>query len=345
MLMNKELVQFAAGNTDFYEAAMSYFCDKEQGTEKKNLGHVAFMAEVERKSGVSRAGLEQNAWINHPSVRWASMAIVNSTIRAIVPATILPQFGVFADFRTQGFGDVTKFTIMPRSFYVTSKGGRAERTSFRQRKFATDITVAPVEHLVTVYRKMYNVLADKDNVFDFMTWVIASINTAMYGDALVALNTGLSTIPAGALNVTGAFDLKTLVKMAETVQYKNGGVKPIICGSATALMDVLPDSTSGYRMYVDGDAGKVELIRNVMGYDVLKLDNAVDATGNLVLPDNKIYVVSPSQDKLVKGVMTTSLSNSNEFYDNADLTQNFTTRLEWEFVFATAAYAGVFTVE
>lgn len=73
MLMNNELVQFAAGNTDFYEAAMSYFADKEQGSEKKGLMHTAFMAEIERKSGVAREGLELNAWINHPSVRWVNI--------------------------------------------------------------------------------------------------------------------------------------------------------------------------------------------------------------------------------------------------------------------------------
>lgn len=207
------------------------------------------------------------------------------------------------------------------------------------------MTIAPVEHIITVYRKLYNVLSGKDNVVDFMAWVIASVNADMYGEALAALTAGLATIPAGALQVNGAFDLKTLVKMAETVQYRNGGVRPIICGSATALMNVLPDSTSGYRMYVDGEgAGKVELVRNIMGYDVIKLDNAVDKSGNLVLADNKIFVVSPSQDKLLKGVVSQTLTNSNDFYENADLTQNFTERLSYAFAYASAASAGVYTI-
>lgn len=345
MITNKELIRFANGNTDFYEAAFAYFCDKEQSSENKNLTHQAYLAEVERKSGVKREGLEANAWIGHPSVKWASMAVITSTIRAIVPTTILPQFEAFADFRTAEVGDITKFTIMPRSFYTISKGGRSERTSFRQRKFTSDVTLVPEEHIITVYRRLYNVLAENDNVVDFMTWVIASLRTNMYTEALDALITGLSSIPAGALNVTGAFDMKTLVKMCETVQYRNGGVRPVIAGSATALMNVLPDSTSGYRMNVPGDGdGRIELLRSILGYDVLKLDNAVNMAGNLVLPDNKIYVISPSQDKLIKGVMTTTLSNSNEFYDNADITQNFSLRACYSFLYASAAYAGIYTV-
>lgn len=196
-----------------------------------------------------------------------------------------------------------------------------------------------------MYRRLYNVLADTDNVADFMTWVIASLRTDMYTEALTALTTGLAGIPNGSLNVTGAFDMKTLVKMCETVQYRNGGVRPVIAGSATALMNVLPDSTSGYRMNVPGDGdGRIELLRSILGYDVLKLDNAVTTAGELILPDNKVYVISPSQDKLIKGVMSTTLSNSNEFYDNADLTQNFTLRACYGFLYASAAYAGIYTI-
>lgn len=345
MITNKELIQFANGNTDFYEATFAYFCDKEQTSENKNLTQRAYLAEVENKSGVKREGLEFNAWAGHPSVRWASMAIVNSVIRAIVPSVILPEMGAFADIRTQEVGGITKFTVMPRSFYVVSKGGRSERVSFRQRKFATDVTLVPEEHIITVYRRLYNVLAETDNIVDFMVWVITSLRADMYGEALNALTTGLATIPAGALNVTGAFDMKTLIKMCETVQYRNGGVRPVIAGSATALMNVLPDSTSGYRMTTPADGtGEINIIRSVYGYDVLILGNAVNAAGSLVLPENKIFVISPSQDKLIKGVWTTTLQNSNDFYENADLTQNYTTRMNYAFMYASAAAAGVYTI-
>lgn len=346
MIMNPELIKFAADSqTGFYDAAMRYFCDGEKTADNKELMHKAFLAEVEHKSHFARGDMELNAWTTNPSVKWASLAIVDQVIRAIVPVTVLPQFNLFADFRTQGFGDITKFTVQPRSFYTISKGGRAERTSFRQRKFATDVTLTPEEHIITIFEKMYNVLSGRVNIADFMAWVLLSWQTDMYSEALVALNTGLTTIPNGSLNVSGAFDMKTLVKMCETVQYRNGGVKPIIAGSATALMNVLPDSTSGYRMNVDGEGnGSIELLRTIMGYTVMKLDNAVTKAGELILPDNKIYVISPSQDKLVKGVMTTQLSNSNQFYDNADLTSNFTMRGEYSFMYISSAYAGIYTI-
>ena len=274
----------------------------------------------------------------------ASFAVVDAVVNAILPQVFSNTFGVFADFRFVSLGDVVKFKIQPNQFFTVSKGGTGERTTHRQKDFAADVVVAPVEHIVTVYTDMYRVLAGKEDIADFVARVVLAIEQAMYGDALNALITGLSNLPVGSYNYTGAFDMKTLVKMAETVQVYNAGVRPIIAGSATALMNVLPDSTLGYRGNYDANGGSIELIKNVYGYDVIKMDNAAAQGGGLVLPDDKIFVVSPAQDKLVKGVVSNALTNSNQFYDNADLTSDYTTRKMWEFVYASAAKAGVYTV-
>ena len=274
----------------------------------------------------------------------ASFAVVDATVNAILPQVLTPAFGLFTDFRFVSLGDVVKFKIMPNQFFTVSKGGTGERTIHRQKDFAQDIIVAPVEHIVTVYTDMYRVLAGKEDIADFVARVVLAIEQAMYGDALNALMTGLTNLPSGTYNYSGAFDMKTLVKMAENVQVYNAGVRPIIAGSATALMNVLPDSTLGYRGNYDANGGSIELIKNVYGYDVIKMDNAAAQGGGLVLPDNKIFVVSPAQDKLVKGVVSNALTNSNQFYDNADLTSDYTTRKMWEFVYASAAKAGVYTV-
>ena len=74
------------------------------------------------------------------------------------------------------------------------------------------------------------------------------------------------------------------------------------------------------------------------------MNNAAAQGGGLVLPDNKIFVVSPAQDKLVKAVVSNALTNSNQFYDNADLTQNFTMRKDWNFEFVSAAFGGIYNI-
>ena len=348
MSMPNEVVQFAqtnGGNTDFYVAFQDYYFNRDKmDSEKHDKLQNAFFAEIIAKSGVSRDGLTTEAWVSHPSVQWAAFAVVDATVNAILPQVLTPAFGLFTDFRFVSLGDVVKFKIKPNQFFTVSKGGTGERTIHRQKDFAQDIIVAPVEHIVTVYTDMYRVLAGKEDIADFVARVVLAIEQAMYGDALNALMTGLNNLPTGTYNISGAFDMKTLVKMAETVQVYNAGVRPVIAGSATALMRVLPDSTLGYRGNYDANGGSIELIKNVYGYDVIKMNNAAAQGGGLVLPDDKIFVVSPAQDKLVKGVVSNALTNSNQFYDNADLTSDYTTRKMWEFVYASAAKAGVYTV-
>lgn len=69
-ILISEVVQFAAGNTDFYEAAYDNYHNP--SPEKETLLNKAFFAEVERKSGVSREGLTLEAWMSHPSVTWVN---------------------------------------------------------------------------------------------------------------------------------------------------------------------------------------------------------------------------------------------------------------------------------
>ena len=348
MSMPNEVVQFAqtnGGNTDFYVAFQDYYFNRDKmDSEKHDKLQNAFFAEIIAKSGVSRDGLTTEAWVSHPSVQWAAFAVVDATVNAILPQVLTPAFGLFTDFRFVSLGDVVKFKIKPNQFFTVSKGSVGERTIHRQKDFAQDIIVAPVEHIVTVYTDMYRVLAGKEDIADFVARVVLAIEQAMYGDALNALMTGLNNLPTGTYNISGAFDMKTLVKMAETVQVYNAGVRPVSAGSATALMRVLPDSTLGYRGNYDANGGSIELIKNVYGYDVIKMNNAAAQGGGLVLPDDKIFVVSPAQDKLVKAVVSNALTNSNQFYDNADLTSDYTIRKMWEFTYASASKAGVYTV-
>jgi hypothetical protein len=65
------------------------------------------------------------------------------------------------------------------------------------------------------------------------------------------------------------------------------------------------------------------------------------STFDMALKDDELYIVSPSSDKLVKGVIEgADLTNSNDFYDNANLTSNATINKRWAFEFLSNAVAG-----
>lgn len=190
---------------------------------------------------------------------------------------------------------------------------------------------------------MYSVLSGKESIAEFVRLVVTAVEQDMYAEAVTALTAGLSALSA-PYSYTGAFDMATLLNMAEQVQVYNQGVRPVIAGTAVALMNVIPDSASGYRGNYDANGGSINLLRGVYGFDVLKLDQAAAKNGGLVLPNDKIFVVSPSQDKLVKGAVSNTLTNSNQFYDNADLTEDFTYRKNYAFTYASAAKAAVYNI-
>lgn len=348
-ILTNEVIKFANGNTDFYEAALEYVADRKAGKsvgfEKTSLLDKAYFAEIERKSGVAREGMELNAWVSHPSVKWASFAIIDASINAILPVVVTPDLGLFADLRFAGFGDIIKFRVKPNTLYTVTKGSNGNRTTFRQRKHSADVIISPVEHYVTIYVNLLSVLAGKESIGEFMYNLVLAIEQDMYSEAVDAMVTGINAATSGTdLNESGAFDMKTLLKICEKVQVRNNGVRPIIAGTATALLNVIPNSADGYRLNVDGNGGSIALIRNVLDYDIVRMTQALAKNGQLTLPDNKLFIISPAQDKLIKGAVTSVLSNGNQAFNNADLTEDFTYRKDYDFVYATAATAAVYEI-
>lgn len=278
----------------------------------------------------------------------ATFAIVDALVNSVLPLTINPSVGLFTDMRYVSYGDMVHFKVMPRSLFVVSDGAHGERTSFRQMKAQGDVLVTPKEKIVTVFTDMYSVLAGKQDLAELVRLVVVSIETRMTTDAIGALNTGMAvgTYPA-ALSVQGAFSTQTLINLGQKVQAYNYGAKPVLMGTASALSKVIPDSALGYRMYADAVGGSVNIFKDFYGFTLMELPQV--ATGDyqnytLAMPDDTIYVISPSMDKLVKGVISNALTNSNQFYDNADLTQNFTYRKDWDFAFLSAAVGGLYKI-
>ena len=156
-----------------------------------------------------------------------------------------------------------------------------------------------------MYTDMFSVLAGKQDLGDFVRLVVMSIETEMTKDAMSALATGMAqgTYP-GALSIQGAFSTQQLITLCETVQAYNYGSKPVIMGTATALSQVIPDSSIGARINVDGLNGSIGIMKDYYGYTLMQLPQV--ATGDytnftLAMDPNSLYVISPAMDRLVKG--------------------------------------------
>ena len=353
-MLTNELKLFAGNNTDFYVAFDEYYACKADSTRTPSISMAemsekiqnGFFAEVERLSGANRAD-NPNAWMANPMVQWACFAIIDAEINSLVPQYITNSLAPFVDFKVVGYGDVVKYDVKPRALYTVSRGGNGERTSFRQKSFKGTVVVAPIEHIVTVYTDMYAVLAGKEDLADFVRLVVLSVERELTADALTALNNGLTAANYPAQFIEeGVWSAQSAIQLGQRLQAYNYGAKPVIMGTAAALSRVLPDQSAGYRMSVAGADGAVRIMKDFYGFELFELTQIPNGKDfGTMLDDDTLYFVSPSAGKVVKGVMSNTLTNGNQYYDNADITSNFTTRKSWDFAFISEGYAGKYIIK
>lgn len=362
MAISNEIIAFANGNTDCYVAFADYHNHKAAEEWGQNMGaydksvsladksakvRTAYFAELERLSGCKMDESNKDFFFANPMVKYANFAIVNAMVNVVLPGYVRATFAPFVDFHTVGYGDVLNLKIPAKTLYTVSKGARGERTSFRQKKYAGNLILSPIEHIITTYVDMARVYAGKDDLAEAVRAIVISIEIDMNVEIMSALSAGLAaaSYPA-AFKESGAFDGKKLVQLAQRVQAYNMMAKPVIMGTAAALMNVLPDSTLGGRIMIDGANPVINYVKDFYGFPVYELPQAPTGSADfgLALDDTKLYIVSPAVNKVVAGVMSTALTNSNQFYENADISQNFTMRKGYDFQFTGGAWIGEYDI-
>lgn len=372
--MNKlsdQIVAFSGGKVDAYTKFQDYYNHYSAEVLKKNIGtystvnkegkiisfaekndqmHDVMLKEVERVTGMSRpAGVADEMWATNPIFKWATFAVVTQMIETILPSTVIDSIGLYTDMRFIGWGDVANFEVPNRALFTVSMGADAQRTTMVQKQFKGNQSVAIYNHVITAQVNLMSVLAKRENLAEFARRAVISIETDMSKSAYSAVTTGLAgaNVPA-ALKQSGAFDMNRLITLGQTVGAYNFNMKPVFAGTLSGLMKVVPSAAAGYRINTEADNMKLELIRTAYGFDFLVLPQVATgdySTMGLALNDNLIMAISPAADKLVRGVIEGStLTNSNDPYDNANLTTNFTINKRYGFEYISGAVAGSYTI-
>jgi len=167
-------------------------------------------------------------------------------IDMILPDALIDDIGLYTAISNGGFGDSFAFHIKPRDLFVISQGGRAQKSSEIHKQFETTVTIVPVAHQITVQVALYKVLAGKESLADFTAKAVKSIEAQMARDAYTAFAAAmaaLNTVSGATYSWTkvAGFTQDSMIALAQRVQAWNGGLKPILAGTARALRYVLPD--------------------------------------------------------------------------------------------------------
>jgi len=290
--------------------------------------------------------LEQ--WANHPTLKWATFAVVSALIDMVIPDALIRSTSLYADVRAIGWGDSADFQLKPRDLFMVSKHGRAQRYAQQQKQFNGQVTLIPELREMSVEVSLYKVLSGKESLADFTAKAVQSIEVDMARDVYSTFNTAMAALDNAGddlLRIAG-YSQTNLISLGQKVTAWNGGQKAMIVGTQLALQNILP-ADANYRYTLESDFMKLGYVQNAFGFDVMVLPQVADYRTPFLtlLDDTKLYLVSPSANKLVKVVIEGStMANVDGVYQNANLTQSATLWKSWGSAVATNSVAGVITL-
>lgn len=351
---------FAENSKDLYIAFRDYF-DHTQSAKgivgkefsklsldvKEKAINKAFSEELEKRSKMTVADFQDVAhYAANPVVKSFADSIVDQMIDMILPEVLLQSVGLIADIRFLDWGDTANFELENNTLFTVSKAGYRQKNAIFQKQEGGNATLAPIARQVSVISNLFNVLTGRDSIAKYVMKAVKSIEADMLNEAYTAFVTAVTAgATPSALKVTNYAETDA-IKLAEIVSAWNAGQKAVFVGTPVALKSLLPTGSS-YRYTLDDTFVKLGYIPQFNNYDVVPMAQIADYTSTtygLKLDDEKIFVVSPSADKIVKIAVGGTLSINSGTYENANLAQTGSIMKAWETAVITNAIAGYIAV-
>lgn len=319
-------------------------------SEKEEKLNAALKREIMRVAGITTFDAFPTAtWSSHPTLQWATFAVVSAMIDMILPQSVMDATSAFAEVRNIGWGDVAQFTVKPNELFVVSKSSRlGKRTTELHKWYSGSVSVTPEPRQMTVYVSLMKVLDGKESLAEFVQVMIRSFEHSLTLDVYNAFSTAMDSIdatPVTGLKVAG-YTQAEFVRLSQAVRAFNGGGNVIALGTQLALSKVLP-ANANYRYDINSEYTRLGYMNNFMGTDLMVLPQlaniAVPFTTSV--PDDRIYFLSAGSQRIVKVVLEGStLSWQDDTYDRANLMQVSTMYKSWGTGIVTNSVAGIMTV-
>jgi hypothetical protein len=318
-------------------------------TEKEKLLNEHLIREIAKRAGVDFTSAPLEQFMSHPMVAWAANLIVGQLIDAVLPDTLIDSIGAYSEVRVLGFGETGVFDINSRDLFPVSRAGRlGMREAEMHKAFQGQVVLNPEFRQMTVGVSLFRVLAGQESLASFTVKALRSLETEMTKDVydvFAAAMLALATTATTGLRVTG-YTQTDMVKLAAKVSAFNGGAAPVMLGTKVALSSVFPDDAN-YRYDISSPLVTLGYVRQISGVTTIELPQVANWASPFAtyLADDKLYLVAPGVDKIVKVVLGGSLlSNTTGVFDAATLTQNTTFWKGWKAAVLTSAVGGCITL-
>lgn len=318
-------------------------------SEKEEQMSAALKREILRIAQVGNIDdLPLEMWATHPTLKWATFAVVSAMIDMVLPDAIISSVGMFSEVRNIGWGDSAAFDVEPRDIFVVSKAGRSKRIGELHKQFRGQITILPEPRQLTVFVSLMKVLAGKESLAPLVSKMVRSFETQLSYDIYEAFKVAMDAVDNTASTGlrTAGWSQSEFLRLSQIVGSWNGGVRPVAIGTVSALGNILP-TNANYRYELDSPYVRLGYIQNFLGVDLMAIPQVADweTPFGLKLDNDRIWIISPSSDKIVKVVLEGStLAHTDDIWRNANLVQTSTMYKSWGTGIATNAIAALITI-
>lgn len=217
------------------------------------------------------------------------------------------------------WGDKPEFLVPDNSLLTVDVVANGTQGIRRQRLIGGQkVPLTPVNKAVKIYEELILILSGRIDWVEFVNRVAKSFEREFYASVAKQFN-NLSTARF-TVTASGSPSEAGLLNLIEKVEAATGKTAYVL-GTRTALRN-FPMSQIGET--VKDDYYDVGFSQRFNGTPCIRLKNYLDAAGNFVLSDTRVYVLA-GDDKIIKHYIEGEpIVIARDAADNADLTQEYT---------------------
>jgi hypothetical protein len=248
-------------------------------------------------------------------------AVIEELIDVALDVTALDNSPLADMIETKNgeWGDKPEFLVSDNSLLTVDVVANGTQGIRRQRLIGGQkVTLTPVNKAIKIYEELILILSGRIDWVEFVNRVAKSFEREFYASVAAQLN-NLSTARF-TVTASGSPSETGLLNLIEKVEAATGKTAYVL-GTRTALRN-FPMSQIGET--VKDDYYAVGFSQRFNGTPCIRLKNSLDAAGNFVLSDTRVYVLA-GDDKIIKHYIEGEpIVIARDAADNADLTQEYT---------------------
>lgn len=287
-----------------------------------------FLSEIERRSKIKASDMDMDYDV------YASLDIVNKMavmLQKIMIDAVQPIFidatglAMLSEFHYGGYDDTFSFEITDPTLFTVSKIGSREKHTNSQRKEKVNKAINTNFYGITTISTLPEYLRGEANVADDVLRSAMSMNRKIYQLVVNAFVTATASITDTNLIVAGYTEDGLLEKL-RLGSAKNGS-KMVLVADAVPAKAILPDNLQT-RIFLQDEYNTTLGYMNIWNsYNVIAFDVVENEDGTaLGLPLKKIYGIPVDGTKLIHVAIGASGTNTDDYFDNNNLSSRSTLR-------------------